>query len=176
MTATTTARAARTASPAQVTLIKRLVSEKDGGADFIARALVPLNDPYAVVADLPMHVASRCIDILIGMPAAADAAPAFVGPGYYAKDGEFICVVLNKAKSRRYAKVLRFPGEVGVHAKWEFTPGRIASLTEADRITLDDAKAFGHLHGFCIKCGKPLTDPTSVANGIGPVCIKAFTA
>lgn len=44
-------------------------------------------------------------------------------------------------------------------------------LTNLDRkLTLDEAKAFGHKTGVCINCGRTLTDPVSVENGIGPIC------
>jgi hypothetical protein len=38
------------------------------------------------------------------------------------------------------------------------------------RLTKDQAAEFGHTHGSCLICMKELTDPESVARGIGPVC------
>lgn len=38
-------------------------------------------------------------------------------------------------------------------------------------MTVNEAKAQGLALGFCIRCGRTLTDPYSVANGIGPKCI-----
>lgn len=35
---------------------------------------------------------------------------------------------------------------------------------------LEDAKAFGRIYGFCVRCGRTLTDEESIAAGIGPVC------
>lgn len=49
-----------------------------------------------------------------------------------------------------------------------------AQLVGKTPMTLDEAKAKGKAFTFCVKCGATLTDPVSVANGIGPVCIKAF--
>lgn len=40
----------------------------------------------------------------------------------------------------------------------------------ARKMTLEEAKEFGRIYGFCVKCGATLTDETSIANGIGPVC------
>lgn len=40
----------------------------------------------------------------------------------------------------------------------------------AKRMSLVEAKAFGRLYGFCIKCGATLTDEDSIAAGIGPIC------
>ena len=39
-------------------------------------------------------------------------------------------------------------------------------------LTQAEAAAKGKAVGFCIRCGATLTDPVSVANGIGPVCAK----
>lgn len=39
-----------------------------------------------------------------------------------------------------------------------------------ERLGLDEAKEFGQQFGVCCCCGKLLTDPESVAAGIGPVC------
>ena len=40
----------------------------------------------------------------------------------------------------------------------------------AEKMGLEEAKTFGQLYGFCVKCGATLTDETSIANGIGPIC------
>ncbi len=61
---------------------------------------------------------------------------------------------------------------VGVEMKWEFAyaPGAISKLSPANRMTLEEAKAFGALYGTCCVCGATLTDEKSIAAGIGPVC------
>ncbi len=53
---------------------------------------------------------------------------------------------------------------------FEYAPGAISKLSPADRMTLDEAKAFGALYGTCCVCGRTLTDEVSIAAGIGPVC------
>lgn len=40
----------------------------------------------------------------------------------------------------------------------------------ARRLSLEEAKQFGKIYGFCVKCGATLTDEKSIAAGIGPVC------
>lgn len=67
-----------------------------------------------------------------------------------------------------YAKRL----EVLAHgtAQWVYAPGVVKTLTEADRLTLDEAVKFGQLYGVCAQCGRTLTDEASIARGIGPVC------
>jgi hypothetical protein len=48
-------------------------------------------------------------------------------------------------------------------------------VTAADRMSLEDAKAFGAIYGVCCVCAATLTDETSIAEGIGPVCSKRFS-
>jgi len=55
---------------------------------------------------------------------------------------------------------------------FEYAPGTIRSLSASDRVTADEAALLGQALGICIVCGATLTDPESVARGIGPVCIK----
>lgn len=53
---------------------------------------------------------------------------------------------------------------------FEYEPGAIKRLRPSDRMTLEDAKAFGALYGTCCVCGRTLTDEKSIEAGIGPVC------
>jgi hypothetical protein len=43
-------------------------------------------------------------------------------------------------------------------------------VANAQPMSQDEAGKLGKQFGFCIRCGATLTDPVSVANGIGPVC------
>lgn len=45
----------------------------------------------------------------------------------------------------------------------------------AKPLTSDMVGAKGKAFGFCVRCGATLTDPVSVAQGIGPVCITYWT-
>jgi hypothetical protein len=36
------------------------------------------------------------------------------------------------------------------------------------------AEAYGHLTGHCCICNRELTNPESVARGIGPICADKF--
>jgi len=53
---------------------------------------------------------------------------------------------------------------------WVKTGFLAAIKAGATPMTLDAVKAKGKALNFCVRCGAPLTDPVSVANGIGPVC------
>lgn len=57
---------------------------------------------------------------------------------------------------------------------WEMAPGMVRQLSLNDRMTLDEAKAWGKLYGQCIKCGRTLTDEASIEAGIGPKCAESF--
>jgi hypothetical protein len=69
-----------------------------------------------------------------------------------------------------YAKVLVVdgPGE----ARFEFAAGAIRNIRPEHRMTLDEAKQFGHVYGVCCQCGATLTDENSIEAGIGPVCAR----
>lgn len=45
-----------------------------------------------------------------------------------------------------------------------------AIATHGVLLTLDEAKTFGRMYGFCMRCGRTLTDEGSIAAGIGPIC------
>jgi hypothetical protein len=59
--------------------------------------------------------------------------------------------------------------------KFEYATGALSKLRPEHAMTEDDAKEFGRLYGVCCVCGKTLTDETSIAEGIGPVCGKRWS-
>lgn len=42
------------------------------------------------------------------------------------------------------------------------------------QLSLEEAQKFGKIYGVCCMCGRTLTDETSIANGIGPICAGKF--
>jgi hypothetical protein len=126
--------------------------------------------------------ASAAIDALLalrGQERIVIDAP--VSEGMYRHDGEVYKVQRSQA-GRLYAKHLTpFGGHRLVDAtgdvvgfEFQYEPGAIARLSASDLLTLDEAKQFGLRYGFCCVCGDRLSDAKSVAQGIGPVCIKRF--
>jgi hypothetical protein len=185
MTRTAT-RPARPASPAQITLLTRLYGERDQDVprihDIMARALT---------GDAGMAEVSTAIDVLFGKPRKPAEPGTLAAPGYYVTSGEesdgeepptVYVVVENKAKTATYAKRLVVtPGVPGVSrasAKWEYAPGVGKDLARDGLapLTVQEAARLGHQHGVCVVCARGLTDPESVARGIGPVCVARLAA
>jgi hypothetical protein len=103
-----------------------------------------------------------------GACAAAKAPKSpLVDVGFYYADGTVYRVVPNQAKTSRYAKRLNF-----ATGQWNYAAGVIGRLTAADALTTEQAAALGHQYDRCVCCGAELSDPDSVARGIGPVCAK----
>lgn len=58
--------------------------------------------------------------------------------------------------------------------RFEYARGAMHRLSADTLMSLDEARAFGRLYGTCCVCGKTLTDESSIAAGIGPVCASKF--
>lgn len=85
-------------------------------------------------------------------------------PGVYLRDGS-VHRVQRGNSGRLYAKTMDLQ-----NGGWQYAPGAVYSLEPGDRLTLEQAKQLGHAWGRCVVCGATLTDPKSIASGIGPVC------
>lgn len=157
-------------SEKQAALIAKLATEKQGATEAISTACDLAG--VETYEQLPKHVASKLIDVLFGLPkfAVPAAGPGSLEAGMYRKDGEIYKV--QKAvhgSGHMYAKLLVTHG-FGEKATFEYAAGAIRKLTPADRMTLEQAKEFGAVYGVCVVCGATLTDESSIAAGIGPVC------
>jgi hypothetical protein len=139
------------ASDKQVAFINSLLGERvfSGEVDF---------------ANLTSKMASDLIGQLLNAP---KQASSILSVGMYrTADGEIYRVQESRETGRLYAKHLDLING------FEYAPGALRTITAGDRMTLEQARAFGVETGFCCVCGIFLTDPKSVANGIGPVCAK----
>jgi hypothetical protein len=85
---------------------------------------------------------------------------------YQTPDGEIYRVQPSRETGNLYAKHMLVGGG------FEYERGAISRLTPADKMTLEQAKAWGMETGVCCVCGAFLTDEKSVQEGIGPVCAK----
>lgn len=100
-------------------------------------------------------------------------------PGVFKKNNDIFVVKMNKDKTRLYAlKLVEAPStrltETGkeVDFEFEYAKGVVWELTEADRMTREDARQYTIRYGRCIVCGRRLKVAESVERGIGPVCVK----
>jgi hypothetical protein len=88
--------------------------------------------------------------------------------GVYLSDGGGYYAVVRSEEGRLYAKVWN-----GEH--FRYAKGAIMRLYADQRITAEQAKAFGDLYNRCVFCARLLTntDPgCSVDRGYGPVCAE----
>lgn len=95
-------------------------------------------------------------------PSATLSAPAT--EGIYRRDG--VIYKVQRAihgSGRLYAKEL-------VEGRFVMAAGAIKLLSQADRMTTEEAAAWGALYGRCIRCQADLTDEDSIARGMGLVC------
>lgn len=90
--------------------------------------------------------------------------------GIHNVNGQIIKIQRSQESGYLYAKVLLQE----LSGKWSFThlQGGLKLVSEATKITLEDAKKYGQLYGTCCMCGRTLTDERSIAAGIGPVCAE----
>lgn len=139
------------ASEKQVAFIQTLLAERDysGAVDFTALSTA---DASALIGDL------------LNAPRKAGATVALEVGMYRTADGNIYRVQLSRELGKPYAKRLNTAGG------FDYEQGAIRKLTAGDKMTLEDAKAFGVETGLCCVCGAFLTDPKSVTAGIGPVC------
>jgi hypothetical protein len=149
------------ASDRQVSFIK----------DLLAQRAIPADLHVQDLATISKSGASLLIGRLLALPKSAPVRPAVspavrpsVVEGVYFKGGQ-VYRVKPSATGNLYAKVL-------VGNSFEYAPGAVRSLTLDDRMSLEQAEAFGLQFGVCVVCGRELTDAVSVARGIGPVCAK----
>jgi hypothetical protein len=145
------------------------------------------NAAVANVEKLSNREASEIIDLLLKAPRRADvvapateAAPAFVRasePGMYKHGEDIVKIQAAKTTGNLYAKKLTQIGgsrltEQDDRVKFDFAyaPGLVREVRADERLSLDEAKAFGIKYGVCCVCGAFLCDAKSVSEGIGPVC------
>ena len=111
--------------------------------------------------------ASRLIETLMGMPRKVGGSfERITEEGMYRNaQGDIYKVQRSRESGNLYAKRLDIMG-----GSFVYEQGAMRNIKPSDRMTLDDAKAFGVQYGFCCVCARLLTNGVSVAEGIGPIC------
>jgi hypothetical protein len=120
---------------------------------------------------------SKAIDEMKGLPwlpkTGQGPQTPLVPVGFYQLDGIIYKVRSSKADpTHRYAMAFQVSGAGKGTYSYEAGKGKIAKLTLAHKLTLEQAAAMGHQTGCCVICGRELTDPGSIALGVGPVCAE----
>lgn len=100
-------------------------------------------------------------------PAATQATPpAITAEGMYQIGQDIYRVQRSRRTGHLFAELLLASGS------FQYAKGAVYNIKPEHRMTVDQAKAYGLKFGRCCVCGKTLTDPVSMGQGIGPVCIK----
>ena len=146
---------ARPATTAQVAFVLSLAPARQGGAELLSK-----HDMAALAFD----DASLLITTLKALPLRTTT----IEVGAYRHDGVVWSVRSNLDNDRLYA--VRWLGN-----GWSARDYKVVlDMTQAERLTLSEAKEFGVLTGCCCHCGRTLTDQKSVTAGIGPVCAQRY--
>lgn len=88
--------------------------------------------------------------------------------GMYRVNGRIYKVLPSRSSDRHYAKELVGEGD-GTY-RFTYAPGAMRLIRAEHRMTDEQAREFGRTTGICCVCTTTLTDPKSIAAGIGPVC------
>lgn len=119
-----------------------------------------------IPADLTITKASEAIEWLKARPARAAYVPEMYAVGLYTHDGRIFRIKVAKHNpNRTYAVEL-------VEGSWEYV--RKVDVPRLTKMTIEQAAQYGRKTGQCIECGRQLTNPVSVAAGIGPICAGRF--
>lgn len=151
----------------QISYIRSLLAQRVCDPSMISRAeridFLSSRDASALISDL-QRAPKR--------PSAA-AVVAVEAPEGMHKVGDRIFKVQKAVhgSGHLYAKRLV---QSGSNWSFEYAQGAMRLLSSDTRMSLDEAKAFGALYGTCCSCGRTLTDESSIAAGIGPICATKF--
>lgn len=163
MTTTTTT---KPASQKQLDLITKLFDEKLLTADDVAWASQEYGDYRTNV-----KTASGLITWLFGRPRkqpASGTTKFAPDAGVYLAGDTIYRVRIAKSSGQWYAEkcVKPEPDSGRKSLSWDYV-GKRVDLSGAT--VMDDAEAGRYLN-YCIRCGAELTDPDSIARGMGPIC------
>lgn len=151
------------------------VAKKDFGAKFNAEIKKWYVDKRNDYPEMPEHWIS-------GREAseALEDGIYIYEPGLGHQDPEFFMIYHTvHGANQQVAKKLRLiptdqvddEGDETVEGKWEYEgKGPLNFLTPEMKLDAERAGEYGRVYGFCIRCGRTLTDEDSKARGMGPVC------
>lgn len=157
----------RPAPKVMIDHIRKLRTTRDL-RDLTADQLYTLQDEF--LETMPTSWAANCITALSSKPLLEERPKkAKMEPGFYIHKGEVYKVVWNQAGTRMYARQLDKKTW-----RFEYRHGAINLLNPDERLTVEEASAYGHLTGRCGCCGRLLTNEESIERGIGPICFEKY--
>jgi hypothetical protein len=119
---------------------------------------------------------SRAIEMLLSwnqrsfaprpVPVVREKAPI----GVYKRGEEIYRVIKGRQSANTYAQ--RLTVDFNGAPTWVYEGGMVFELKVEELISPEVAAQMGRSVGYCVICGRFLTDAESVAKGIGPVCEK----
>lgn len=169
------------ATEKQISYINMLLEERDHTLSDVHPEALSIGDASTLIGSLkslPMKAKD-------GTVATLSRDQQQIADGMYIdrSNMEVFKVQLNKASgdgSRPYAKrlVIEEMPEVAedgalikpAKVKFRYEPGLLRQIKVEWRMTMEEAEAFGTLYGVCVRCGRTLTDETSIDFAMGPVC------
>jgi len=120
--------------------------------------------------------ASRAIEMLLHwnkssfaprpVPVVREKAPI----GVYKRGDDIYRVIKGRQSANTYAQKLGV--DYNGAPTWIYEGGMVFELKVEELISPEVAAQMGRSVGYCVICGRFLTDAESVAKGIGPVCEK----
>lgn len=125
------------------------------------------------LSSMTKQSASRMIETLLSMndkPRQVISAKsnAQVTEGMYkTSEGKIFKVYLNTEKSRLLAKEL-------IDGKFVYQGMATRFVKASERMSIEEAKAYGKRTGQCCVCSRTLTVKESIEAGIGPICASRF--
>jgi hypothetical protein len=154
-----------------MTVLTKMISEKQ--VQYLQRMrtekVVPLKHAVYVtdtyLASLTAERAGKAIEYFKGL--------SYRSSGTIASDGYYECYgSIYKVENGKGLRLFIKPGTK--RGKYVRAQGSEYGLADFPKMGKKQAEGLSHQHGFCIACGRTLTNPKSVAQSMGPVCIKKF--
>ena len=90
--------------------------------------------------------------------------------GVYKRGEDIYRVIKGRQSQNTYAQKLTVDSNGA--PTWTYANGMSFELKVSELISPEVAAQMGRATGYCVICGRFLTDADSVAKGIGPVCAK----
>jgi Family of unknown function (DUF6011) len=148
----------------QMEFIEQLASKSEEGKKLVFEFLDSLQEQGIAYTT---HHASMLIEKLKRMPVTVAPREVSVTVGAYKHNGEVYSVRRSRESGKLHA--YKFNGN-----DWVYAGNVKYELKQTERMTLEQALAFGASTGVCIHCGRTLTEPKAVVRGMGATCAKRY--